>query len=77
MAVSLNIVQIIISIALAAVILLQVRSGGLGGVFGGSETSVYRTRRGVERTLFNITIGLSLAFFAITIVSVIVSYNLG
>jgi len=73
MGVYLNIVQIIISIALVAIILLQVRSGGLGGVFGGAETAVYKTRRGVERTLFNITIGLSVAFFVITMINVIVT----
>ncbi len=73
MEVYLNIVQIIISIALVAVILLQVRSGGLGGVFGGTETAVYKTRRGVERTLFNITIGLSVAFFVVTILNVIIT----
>jgi len=73
MEVYLNIVQIIISIALVAVILLQVRSGGLGGVFGGTETAVYKTRRGVERTLFNITIGLSVAFFVVTILNVIIA----
>ena len=73
MGVYLNIVQIIISIALVAIILLQVRSGGLGGIFGGAETAVYKTRRGVERTLFNITIGLSVAFFVITMINVIVT----
>jgi preprotein translocase subunit SecG len=73
MEVYLNIAQIITSVALVAVILLQVRSGGLGGVFGGTESSVYKTRRGVERTLFNITVGLSIAFFIITILNVIVT----
>ncbi len=73
MEVYLNIVQIIISIALIAVILMQVRSGGLGGVFGGTETAVYRTRRGIERTLFNVTIGLSIAFFLVTLINVIVT----
>lgn len=73
MGVYLNIAQIVTSVALVAVILLQVRSGGLGGVFGGTESSVYKTRRGVERTLFNITVGLSIAFFIITILNVIVT----
>ena len=73
MEVYLNVAQIIISIALVAVILLQTKTGGLGGMFGGTETAVYRTRRGVERTVFNITIGLSIAFFAITILNVIVT----
>ena len=67
------IAQIIVSVALIVVILLQVRSGGLGGVFGGTESAVYKTRRGVERTLFNITIGLSVAFFVITIINVIIA----
>jgi len=73
MQVYLNIVQIIISVALIAVILLQVRSGGLGGVFGGTESAVYKTRRGVERTLFNITIGLSVTFFVVTVINVIIT----
>jgi preprotein translocase subunit SecG len=66
-----QVVQIIISIALIGVILAQARGqGGLGGIFGGDST-VYRTRRGVERTLFNVTVGLALAFFAISLVSVL------
>ena len=69
----LNIAQIIVSVALIAIILLQVRSGGMGGVFGGTETAVYKTRRGIERTLFNMTIGLSIAFFTVTILNVIVT----
>ena len=69
-----QIIQIIISIALIAVILVQAKgTGGLGGIFGGEGAGVYRTRRGVEKTLFNVTIGLAVAFFAISIVSVIVS----
>ena len=68
-----NIAQIIISVALTIIILLQTKSSGLGGVFGGTETAIYKTRRGVERTLFNITIGLSIAFFIITILNVIVA----
>ena len=73
MGVYLNIAQLIISTALVAVILLQTKGGGMGGVFGGTETAVYKTRRGVERTVFNITIWLSIAFFVITILNVIVT----
>jgi preprotein translocase subunit SecG len=68
-----NIAQIVISVAVTAAVLLQIRSSGLGSVFGGSDSAVYRTRRGVERLLFNITIGLTIAFFVITILNVIVS----
>lgn len=66
-----QIVQMIISIALVVVILFQAKgSGGLGGIFGG-EGGVYRTRRGVEKTLFNVTVGLAVAFFIISIVGVL------
>jgi preprotein translocase subunit SecG len=65
----LNIAQIIISVALTVVILMQTKSsGGLGGIFGG-DGSVFRTRRGVERTLFNFTIVLSVAFLVVSLLS--------
>ena len=68
-----QIIQILISIALVTVILAQSKgAGGLGGIFGGDST-IYRTRRGVEKTLFNVTVGLALAFFAISIVSVLMA----
>lgn len=65
-------IQIIISIALITVILLQARGSGLGGIFGG-DSSIYKTRRGVEKTLFQATIGLSIAFFAVSILNVLVT----
>jgi preprotein translocase subunit SecG len=68
-----NIAQIIISVALTVAVLLQLRNSGLGSMFGGSDSTIYRTRRGVERILFNVTIGLSIAFFVITILNVMVS----
>ena len=58
---SLFIVQIILSIAMIVLVLLQTK-GGLGGLFGG-EGSVFHRRRGVEKTLFQVTIGLSAIFF--------------
>ncbi len=67
----LNLIQIVISAALIVLILLQTRGSGLGSLFGGSDSSIYKTRRGVERTMFNITIGLALAFFLVAIVNVI------
>ena len=69
-----QIIQIIISIALIAVILVQAKGeGGLGGIFGGEGRGVYRTRRGVEKTLFSVTIGLSAVFFIVSIISVLVA----
>jgi preprotein translocase subunit SecG len=73
LAVYVQIVQIIVSIALIVVILVQAKGqGGLGGIFGG-EGSVFRTRRGVEKTLFNVTVGLAVAFFFVSIASVLVA----
>jgi preprotein translocase subunit SecG len=70
----LNVAQIVISAALIGVILLQVRSSSsVGGLFGGADTSVYKTRRGIERTIFNITVGLSIAFFIITLINVVIT----
>jgi len=68
----LNIAQIVLSIALILAILLQVRGGGLGGIFGQADT-VYRTRRGVEKTLFQLTVILIVLFIIISIVSLRVS----
>ncbi|MGQ9522166.1 MAG: preprotein translocase subunit SecG [Anaerolineae bacterium] len=68
----LYIVQIILGIALTAVILLEVRSSGLGAIFGSGETSIYRTRRGVEKTLFIITIVLAILFFLVAILNAVV-----
>lgn len=61
--------QILITIALIAVVLFQSKGGGLGGIFGQPD-SVYRTRRGVEKILFYLTIILAVIFvvFAILIV---------
>ncbi|MGA2669923.1 MAG: preprotein translocase subunit SecG [Dehalococcoidia bacterium] len=47
--------QILVSIALIAAVLFQLRGGGIGGIFGQAD-SVYRTRRGVESTLLRLTI---------------------
>ena len=67
-----NVAQIVLSIALILAILLQVRGGGLGGIFGQPDT-VYRTKRGVEKTLFQLTIALVVLFIVISIVSLKVS----
>ena len=65
---ALNIVQIILAVSIVLTILLQVKGGGLGGIFGQAD-SVYRTRRGVEKTLFQLTIILVVIFIIISIVS--------
>ena len=63
-----NVAQIVLAVALIAVILLQVRGGGLGGIFGQPD-SVYRTKRGVERTLFQLTIALVVLFIILSVVT--------
>jgi preprotein translocase subunit SecG len=69
---ALQIVSIIISIILIILILLQVKGGALGNLLGGDVGGgLTRTRRGLEKTLFQITIGLSIAFLAVSILSVV------
>jgi preprotein translocase subunit SecG len=65
----LNIAQIIVSLALIMAVLLQVRGGGLGGIFGQADT-VYRTKRGVEKTLFQLTVALTAIFVILSMISV-------
>jgi preprotein translocase subunit SecG len=65
----LAIASIIVSIALIAVILLQVKGEGVGGLQSGSFV---RTRRGLEKTLFQMTIGLSVLWMSIAALAVYV-----
>ena len=66
----LSVAQIVTAIALIIAILLQVRGGGLGGIFGQADT-VYRTRRGVEKTLFQLTIALVVLLVALSLIMLI------
>ncbi|MBI3943525.1 MAG: preprotein translocase subunit SecG [Chloroflexi bacterium] len=70
MGIYLSIAQLIVSITLIALIVVQSRTGGLGSVFGG-DTTIYKTRRGMERTLFNLTVIFSVLFLVIALLSVI------
>ncbi len=64
----LNIGMIIISILLIALIIIGARNSAVGNVFGG-DSPVYHARRGIERTLFNATIWVSVIFFVLAILS--------
>ena len=64
------IAQIIISLALVLAVLLQVRGGGLGGIFGQPE-GVYRTRRGVEKTLLQLTVVLAVLLVVISAITLV------
>ncbi len=68
MALYFNIALIVVAVGLMLSILFQVKGGGLGGIFGQAET-VYRTRRGVEKTLFKLTIVLAALFVVLSIVA--------
>ncbi len=70
MTIYLNIIQIIISIALIALTVMQSKGAGLGRMLGG-DSSIYRTRRGVEKTMFNLTVILAVVFFLTSLLSVI------
>ena len=70
MATYLQIVQVILSIAVITLVILQSKGGGLSRMFGG-EGGIYKTRRGFEKTLYNITLGVVVAFFLFSMLSVI------
>ena len=69
----LNVAQIVLAVALIIVIMFQVRGGGLGGIFGQAGT-VYRTRRGVEKMLFRLTIILVVTFLVIAVLMLRLSF---
>ncbi len=58
--------QMVISVALVVAVLLQIRGGGLGGIFGQPD-SVYRTKRGVEKVIFQLTLVLVVLFAAVSL----------
>jgi preprotein translocase subunit SecG len=64
--------QLIVSVALIFSVLLQARGSGLGGTFGG-DSSVYRSRRGIERRLWQFTIALMVLFVLFSIAAYILS----
>lgn len=67
----LSITQVLLAVLLITSILLQQRGAALGGAFGGSG-GVYRSRRGVEKLLFNFTILVAVLFILAVITDVIV-----
>lgn len=68
----LSLSQVILSIVLIILILLQERTSGLSGAFGGgAEGGAYQTRRGFERIIFAATIVIALAFTALSLVTLL------
>jgi preprotein translocase subunit SecG len=70
-----SIAQILVAIILTLVILLQAKGGGIGAALGGGTSGSFRTRRGVEKTLFQLTIVLAIVFLAVSALGVRYSLN--
>lgn len=66
-----SVLQIILSVLMIVVVLLQQKGSGIGSAFGGSN-SVYTTRRGVDKLLFNATIVISVLFLVVSLAAVLV-----
>ena len=73
MALYFNVALILVAVALIALIILQSRGAGLGGLAGGEYSGTgYHVRRGLERVLFNVTVRLSVVFFPPLLLSAII-----
>lgn len=68
-----HIAQVILAVVMIVMIMLEVRGSSMGGFLGGGDSPVYRTRRGFERTLFNLTIVVAILFFILSIWNVILA----
>jgi preprotein translocase subunit SecG len=66
---ALNIAMIIVSVVMIVLILLQSKGSSFSGAFGGDAGSINRTRRGVEKTLFQVTIGVAGVYVVLAIAS--------
>lgn len=66
---ALNLAMILVSVVLILVVLMQSKGSGFSGAFGGDTSSIYRTRRGLEKTLFQFTIGIAIIFVLLALLS--------
>ena len=66
---AINFETIIVSVVLILVIMLQTKGSSFSGAFGGDTSGIYRTRRGVEKLLFQFTIGVACLFVVLAIAS--------
>ncbi len=69
----LYLVQIILAVVISILVLVQAKNAGMGNVFGGSDMGVYKTRRGVEKTLFNATIVTGILFLLLSLITVTIN----
>ncbi len=77
MQVAISVVQIVLSLVVTALVLVQMRNAGLGGVFGGGDVGVQHTRRGVDKLLFNLTIVAAIIFGLVSLLSVLLGTPAG
>jgi len=63
--------QIIVSVILIALILVQERSSGLSGIFGGQGSTPYQTRRGLEKFIYWGTVAAAIIFVALAILNLV------
>ena len=64
---------VLVAVGLIAAVLMQSRGAGLGATFGGGDASTYRSRRGVEKRLYQFTIVLAVVFVAVSMLVYIAS----
>jgi len=68
----LNVAMILIAVGLITLILIQSKGSNVGGIFGGGgDSGVYQTKRGVEKTLFNVTVVWAVVFFVMALMVVV------
>ncbi|MEI7987888.1 MAG: preprotein translocase subunit SecG [Chloroflexota bacterium] len=73
MGIYLDIAMIIVSIALIACVILQSKGAGLGGLTGADSGGFFSARRGIEKTLFRVTIVISVLFFVLSVATVLIT----
>lgn len=69
----LSVAMILVAIGLITLILIQSKGSNVGGIFGGGgDSGVYQTKRGVEKTLFNVTVVWAVVFFVMALMVVVI-----
>lgn len=68
----LTILQVVVSVVIIVLILVQERSSGLSGAFGGVSATPYQTRRGMEKGIFAATIVSAIVFLALAIINLVI-----
>jgi protein translocase SecG subunit len=67
----LQLAQLVLSLIVIAAVLIQLRNTGMGSALGGSDSSSFHARRGIDRLTFNFTIGASAVFFLVSILAAV------